>query len=129
MGTKMSVEPKVRPTGIGVLVEHVRDWVGWCNTAHEHSALGGLTPAQAWEDDPTPLGRVAPTRLRHLLLAEAERTVGKNGVRWEGMCYLAPELHRRGGERVQIRYSPTTTAPSRSTPAASTCAPPTPRRT
>lgn len=96
----------VRPLGIDDLVGRVRDWVRWYNTAHQHTALNGRTPAQAWEEDPTPLGHIDPEHLRHLLLAGAERTVGKDGIRFGGMAYLAPELHGRGGERVQVRYLP-----------------------
>ncbi|GAB2485828.1 Mu transposase C-terminal domain-containing protein [Nocardiopsis aegyptia] len=97
---------QVRPMGIDALVACIRDWVTWYNTAHAHSALGGRSPAQAWEADPTPLARISAERLRHLLLAEEERVVGKDGIRWERMSYLAPELLGRRGERVQIRYMP-----------------------
>lgn len=97
---------RVRPMGIDTLVGRVRDWVAWYNTAHAHSALGGRSPAQVWEADPTPLARISAERLRHLLLAEEERVVGKDGIRWERMSYLAPELLGRRGERVQIRYMP-----------------------
>ncbi|WP_017590842.1 Mu transposase C-terminal domain-containing protein [Nocardiopsis ganjiahuensis] len=96
----------VRPMGIDALVERVQGWVGWYNTAHQHSALGRRAPAQAWEADPTPLARISPERLRHLLLAEEERVVGKDGIRWDRMSYLAPELQGRRGQRVQIRYMP-----------------------
>ncbi|OOC52444.1 MULTISPECIES: Mu transposase C-terminal domain-containing protein [Nocardiopsis] len=96
----------VRPMGIDVLVERVRDWVRWYNTAHEHAALGGRSPARAWEADPTPLARIDPERLRHLLLAGAERTVVKDGIHFANLTYLAPELQGRGGERVQVRHMP-----------------------
>ncbi|MDE3721399.1 Mu transposase C-terminal domain-containing protein [Nocardiopsis sp. N85] len=39
-------------------------------------------------------------------MAAGERVVGKDGIRWERMSYLAPELLGRRGERVQIRYMP-----------------------
>lgn len=96
----------VRPMGINVLVDRVRTWVDWYNTSHQHSALNGRSPAQAWEADPTPLARIVPERLRHLLLAGDERRVGKDGIRFDNLSYLAPELQGRGGERVQIRYMP-----------------------
>lgn len=96
----------VRPLGIDDLVARVRDWVGWYNTAHQHTALNGRTPAQAWEGDPTPLARIDADQLRHLLLAGQERIVGKSGIRFGGLDYLAPELQGRRGERVQIRYLP-----------------------
>jgi putative transposase len=68
--------------------------------------LGGLTPLQAWEQDPTALRRIDATHLRHLLLAGEDRIVQKDGVRHNGLSYVAPELHGRGGQVVQVRYMP-----------------------
>ena len=43
--------------------------------------------------------------MRHLPLAGEERT-GKDGIRFNSLAYIAPKLHGRGGQRVQIRYMP-----------------------
>ncbi|MFF2149457.1 Mu transposase C-terminal domain-containing protein [Kitasatospora sp. NPDC058190] len=53
---------------------------------------------QAWLED--------EARLRYLLLAGTERKVGKDGIRFNGHAYLAPELHGRGGEVLEVRYMP-----------------------
>ncbi|MFE2870948.1 Mu transposase C-terminal domain-containing protein [Embleya sp. NPDC059259] len=59
-----------------------------------------------WNEDPAAVHRVPADHLRHLLLAGVERTVGKSGIRFAGLSYLAPELHGLGGRIVQIRYMP-----------------------
>lgn len=81
-------------------------WVGWYNLERPHSMLDGRTPAQAWADDLGPLQRIDTDRLRHLLLAADEATIGKYGIRRQKLDYVAPELQGRGGEKVQIRFMP-----------------------
>ena len=43
--------------------------------------------------------------MRHLPLAGEART-GKDGIRFNSLAYIAPKLHGRSGQRVQIRYMP-----------------------
>ncbi len=78
----------------------------WYNTQRPHGGLDGRTPLQAWQDDPGPLHRISPDRLRHLLLASGERMIGKDGIRFSNLAYIAPELPGHRGQRVQIRYMP-----------------------
>jgi hypothetical protein len=80
-------------------------WADWYDNERPHDGLDGR-PLQAWEDDPGPLHRISPDRLRHLLLASGERIIGKDGIRFSSLAYIAPELHGRGGQRVQIGYMP-----------------------
>ena len=94
------------PMRIERFVESFAAWVAWYNTEHQHRSLGGRTPAQAWAEDPAPLQRIGAEQVRHLLLADEERVITKEGIRHAGLHYLAPELHGRGGTRVQIRYMP-----------------------
>jgi putative transposase len=68
--------------------------------------LDGLTPLQAWQADDTVLHRVDAELLRHLLLAGDDKTVQKNGIRFNNLYYVAPEINGRGGQVVQIRYMP-----------------------
>jgi putative transposase len=82
------------------------DWVAWYNTERPHAGLDGRTPLQAWNDDASAVQRVDAERVRHLLMAGVERTVGKQGVLHNGLAYVAPELHGRGGQVVQVRYMP-----------------------
>lgn len=88
------------------VAERFTPWVNWYNTERPHSMLDGLTPLQAWEQDSTVLHRVDTALLRHLLLAGEDKTVGKSGVRFNKLDYVAPELHGRGGQVVHIRYMP-----------------------
>ncbi|RJL23166.1 Mu transposase C-terminal domain-containing protein [Bailinhaonella thermotolerans] len=82
------------------------DWVRWYNHDKPHAGLGGRTPVQAWCEDVGPLARIGANRLRHLLLAAEERTVGKDGIRKGGLTYIAPELVGMGREKVLIRFMP-----------------------
>lgn len=88
------------------VADYFSPWVSWYNTERPHSAIDGMTPLQAWTDDPTTLHRVDAGMLRHLLLAGEDKTVQKNGIRHHNLFYIAPELHGRGGEVVQMRYMP-----------------------
>lgn len=82
------------------------DWATWYNTEHPHSMLDGRTPVQAWNDDPAAVRRIEGEQLRHLLLAGVQRTIGKDGIRFQSLAYVAPELQGRGGQTVQVRYMP-----------------------
>jgi len=81
-------------------------WAAWYNTERVHSMLDGRTPLQAWMGDVGPLHRVDADKLRHLLLAGAEATIGKYGIRRNNLHYTAPELQGRGGQKVAIRFMP-----------------------
>ena len=96
----------VTPMPIEAFAGLFGQWADWYNNERPHDGLDGRTPLQAWEDDPGPLHRISPDRLRHLLLASGERIIGKDGIRFSNLAYIAPELHGRGGQRVQIRYMP-----------------------
>jgi putative transposase len=96
----------VGPMRIERFAQQFAGWVGWYNTERPHAGLDGATPLQAWQADPTALQRISPGRLRHLLMAGVERTVGKDGVRFNGLSYIAPELQGRRGQSVHVRYMP-----------------------
>lgn len=94
------------PMRIENFARRFAQWTRWYNHERPHSMIGDRTPAQAWRDDPSALTRIPDERLRHLLLAEEERVIGKNGISFHSLVYIAPELRDRGGERVQVRYMP-----------------------
>jgi len=96
----------VTPMPIEAFAGLFAQWADWYNNERPHDGLDGRTPLQAWEDDPGPLHRISGEKLRHLLLASGERIIGKDGIRFSGLAYIAPELAGRGGQRVQIRYMP-----------------------
>jgi putative transposase len=94
------------PWRIERFCQRFADWVRWYNAERSHVQLDGRTPLQAWEEDATPVQRIDAEDLRHLLLAGEERTIGKDGIRHHSLAYIAPELHGRGGQKVQVRYMP-----------------------
>ncbi|WP_254897550.1 hypothetical protein [Kitasatospora sp. NA04385] len=95
------------------------DWVRWWNTEHRPKPLGGRTPLQAWQDDPTPIEDVPPALLRSFTLEDAggDKLLSTKGVYWRGRYYVGPWMHGMDGTRVRVRFVPITTTRSRcSTP-------------
>ncbi|WP_265935527.1 Mu transposase C-terminal domain-containing protein [Actinacidiphila bryophytorum] len=90
---------------VGVLLE----WVGWWNAEHHPAGLpGGVTPAQAWEADPTPVEEVVQGALVFFALEDDGRTrkVTTGGVRWRCRAYIAPWMVGRVGMPVRLRFLP-----------------------
>ncbi|MFI7005562.1 Mu transposase C-terminal domain-containing protein [Streptomyces sp. NPDC050145] len=83
-------------------------WVSWWNSEHRPAALGGRTPYEAWEADPTPLTDVAAEQLARFALEDdgRERTVTSHGVRWHRRDYIADWMVGRAGTRVVVRHLP-----------------------
>jgi putative transposase len=75
------------------------------NHEHQHAALGGRTPAEAWSDDPTPLREVDPPELRWMLPRTSAK-ITKSGIRYRKRWYFAPEISGHVGERVEVAYAP-----------------------
>jgi len=98
--------PDAAPMTLTLFVEAFAEWVTAYNTARPHSALGGQTPLQRWEADPTPIQEVPAGQLRWLLLADAERSIGRDGIHFGGHTFIAAGLNGRAGQRVQVRYTP-----------------------
>ncbi|WP_204366788.1 integrase core domain-containing protein [Nocardiopsis kunsanensis] len=101
-GRAAAQDAPVGPLRIEHLAERVRTWAHWYNTQRPHTALDGRTPAQSWAQDTFAVHRIDADQARHLLLADVERTIGKDGIRLNNLAYLAPELHGRRGQVVQV---------------------------
>jgi hypothetical protein len=82
------------------------EWITEYNTVRMHGELGGQTPLARWCEDATPLREVPAEALRWMLMADVERTVNKDGVHFERVRFIAPELNGLVGDRVQVRYTP-----------------------
>jgi putative transposase len=80
------------------------EWTVEYNTEYTHSELG-MTPLEAWTQDPTPLRLLSPDELRHLL-PSARRKVERRGVRHNKNYYIAPELRDHVGDDVIVRFDP-----------------------
>jgi putative transposase len=83
------------------------EWVQWWNTSHQPAPLGGKTPLEAWQDDPTPLRDIPATDLWTFTLEDAgTRTLTTRGIRFRKRDYAAAWMTGQTGIRVQVRYMP-----------------------
>jgi putative transposase len=98
--------PDVEPMSLELFSHRFAEWITDYNTVRVHSELDGQTPLARWCEDATPLREVAPEALRWMLMADVERTINKDGVHFERVRFIAPELNGLVGERVQVRYTP-----------------------
>lgn len=97
--------PDVAPMGLELFCELFAEWVTRYNTERVHTELGA-SPLARWNTDATPLREVPTEQLRWMLMGDAERTIGKDGIHFDGLRFIAPELNGLVGERVQVRYTP-----------------------
>ncbi len=84
----------------------LREFLDAYNREHRHAGLGDLTPAEKWATSAAPLEVIEPKRLRWMLMADETRVVNKDGIHFEADVFIAPEIVKRGGETVQVRYMP-----------------------
>ncbi|MGW7348745.1 Mu transposase C-terminal domain-containing protein [Streptomyces sp. NPDC054854] len=84
------------------------DWVSWWNTVHRPGPLGGKTPLQAWEADPTPVREVSAEDLWTFTLEETgrPRVLSTSGVRFRSRDYVGAWMTGRSGLRVRVRFMP-----------------------
>jgi putative transposase len=98
------------PLAFTAFVELLLNWVRWWNTEHSSQALGGRTPLQAWEEDPTPIEDVPAGQLAFFTLEGDGRphALTTSGVRWRGRYYVGPWMSglAAAGIKVRIRYVP-----------------------
>ncbi|SFY52357.1 Mu transposase C-terminal domain-containing protein [Streptomyces sp. F-1] len=82
-------------------------WTLWWNTEHRPAPLGGRTPLQAWQDDPTPLRDVPAADLWTFTLEDAgTRTLTTRGIRFRKRDYVRPWMTGQAGIQVRIRFMP-----------------------
>ncbi|MCR4511737.1 Mu transposase C-terminal domain-containing protein [Aeromicrobium sp. 50.2.37] len=88
------------------LVLKLQDWVVAYNTERPHSELSG-TPLDAWKTQAQNIVHAEPEQLHSLMLrAPKQRTVSKDGIRFEGRKYLSPAMAKYRGRKVDVRYLP-----------------------
>ncbi len=102
---------RLRGRGLAVLtfaelVARFDAWVLAYNLERSHEGLGGQTPLDRWRQDATPLRSIRDEELRWTLLEESTRRVGKSGIRFHGLDFLAPQLNGLVGETVEVRHRP-----------------------
>jgi putative transposase len=79
------------------------------NHEHRHRMLGGRTPQDAWDADPTPLRTVDPVALAHIMQASTTRKLTRFGIQLDNDFFIAPDEPRfweLQGTVVEVRYSP-----------------------
>ncbi|MFJ3928535.1 Mu transposase C-terminal domain-containing protein [Streptomyces sp. NPDC090022] len=83
-------------------------WVEWWNTVHQPGPLGGKTPLQTWEADPTPVREVSPEELWTFTLEDDGRirVVSTRGVRFRRRDYVGPWMTGLAGTRARVRFMP-----------------------
>jgi putative transposase len=83
-------------------------WVEWWNTQHRPAPLGGRTPLEAWQADPTPLDDIPAAELWVLTLEDdgRMRTLTTRGVRWRGRDYVVAWMTGQAGRKVRVRWMP-----------------------
>jgi putative transposase len=76
------------------------------NLERGHRGLGGRTPLEAWNADPTPIRTLDADSLRYALPRKT-RTLMRDGISHEGVLFWAPEFHGLDkGQKVEIRFMP-----------------------
>jgi len=103
----LDVPADVAPLAIETFTELLLEWVASYNFERAHSALGGQTPAQAWEQDATPLRLASePDLRRYLLECPGSRVVEARGVKFKNRWYTDAALQDHIGHRVELRRMP-----------------------
>jgi transposase InsO family protein len=68
-------------------------WAHWYNTERPHASLDGRVPADVYQSECTEPARIGGHGLRLLTRRPSEkRKTSKNGIRFEGQDYTAPQL-------------------------------------
>jgi putative transposase len=93
-----------KPLPLQTLLSQFSGWVDRYNREHPHRALGRRPPITAWEEDPTPLVNVEPRRLDRYMLRGEWRVVRRGKIEFATHHYIAGELARHNGTRVEVRW-------------------------
>jgi putative transposase len=103
----LDVPDDIEPLAIEVFIALLLEWVAEYNFDRPHSSLERRTPAQAWQDDSTPVRTVAEQELRRYLLeCPGTRVVEARGVRFSNRWYTSEQLQPLVGQRVEARLMP-----------------------
>ncbi|MFE0686418.1 Mu transposase C-terminal domain-containing protein [Streptomyces sp. NPDC058961] len=82
-------------------------WTRSWNTEHQPAPLGGKTPLEAWQGDPTPLRDVSAADLWTFTLEDAgTRTLTTRGIRFKRRDYVGPWMTGQAGVQVRVRFMP-----------------------
>jgi len=103
----LDVPDDIEPVAIEVFIALLLEWVAEYNFDRPHSSLMGRTPAQAWQDDQTPLRAASEQDLRRYLLeCPGTRVVEARGVKFSNRWYTNEQLQPLVSRRVELRLMP-----------------------
>jgi putative transposase len=96
------------PLSFEAFVAEVFDWIAWWNTEHQMTALGGRTPLQAWEADPTPIEEVDEKDLVLFTMEDegTTREITTDGVAFHSRHYVGDWMVGCVGDTVRVRWLP-----------------------
>lgn len=98
----------VEPWPFERVVSETLEWVANYNYKRPHSSLDGLTPAQAWIEDKTPVNPIDPATLRRYTrrLIGSGRKVHPMGVKAYKRWFTDHKLEKHIGKEVELRGLP-----------------------
>ncbi|MGN9846541.1 Mu transposase C-terminal domain-containing protein [Nonomuraea sp. H19] len=101
------MEPEQPPLTIKEFVTKLREWIHQWNFEHRVEGVN-KTPAQLWEEDPTPIYEVSPDDLRMLTMEDEKETrkITKKGIRRKNRYYVNDWMQGRVGLQVRLRVMP-----------------------
>ena len=99
---KLSAGEFVLP--LDVFLEELAKWVLFYNCERPHKSLGGLTPLEVWNADPTPISMPEEGMLRRFLLKGEIRKVQRGVITFNNNVYIADELPLYESEKLEIRH-------------------------
>jgi putative transposase len=88
------------------LVALFEEFIDDYNHNHAHRSLGGISPKQAWEDDPAMLRTYDDDELRWITLPGETRVIGSRGIEFRAAFFVAPEISTLVGEQVTVHFMP-----------------------
>lgn len=104
---ELDIRDDVEPVAIEVFIALLLEWVAEYNFKRPHSALADRTPAQAWEEDQSPIRAASGQELRRYLLeCPGTRVVEARGVKFSNRWYTSADLQPLVGRRVELRLMP-----------------------
>lgn len=101
-------DPDAPALPFDAFVTKLLEWVDWWNISHLSPALGGRTPLQSWQADPTPITDVPREALIGFGL-EGDgriRMISTSGVRFRRRDYIADWMVGCAGDPVTVRRLP-----------------------
>lgn len=108
MDTREVLADDVHIVDLEVLTKLLDAWRRERNATTKITTLGGLTPVQAWNEDPTAITWLDENTMRSSMLRGDQNSyrINGDGIHFRNKIYLAPEMVGIRGSQVQVRWLP-----------------------